>query len=173
MASDCMSDTSEKNTKEAQKEPEINLEKQKTTDPVVESLLEPEPEPNSSYKSDSRISFEQFVDDKLLISNDLFGSKEMKIKVLEVSDEHPPNQWKMGDRVKLNKILVTIKHLDTQDVEECEFDIEAIEKELAEKRHYTSTNRWVPTTDIKNGYIIGSRHTSIISDAHALDYIVF
>jgi len=168
-----MSDDSEKNTVKAQKEPEINLEKQKTMDPVVKSLLEQEPEPNSSYKSDSRISFDQFVDERMLISRDLFGSKEMKIKVLEVSDEHPPNQWKMGDRVKLNKILVTIKHLDTQQVEESEFDIDAIEKEIVEKRHYTSTNRWVPTTDIKNGYIIGTRHTSIISDAHALDYIVF
>jgi len=168
-----MSDDSEKNTVEAQKEPEINLEKQETTDPVVESLLEPLSEPDSGYKSDSRISFDQFVDERMLISRDLFGAKEMKIKVLEVSDENPPNQWKLGNRVKLNKILVTIKHLDTQVVEEGEFDIEAIEKELTEKRHYTSTNRWVPTNDIKNGYIIGSRHTSIISDAHALEYIVF
>jgi len=173
MSSDSMSDDSEKNTTEAQKEPEIKLEKQETTDSVVESLLKPLSEPDSSYKSDSKISFDQFIDDKTLISKDLFGSKEMKIKVLEVSDENPPNQWKLGDRVKLNKILVTIKHLDTQVVEESEFDIEAIEKELVEKRHYTSTNRWVPATDIKNGYIIGSRHTSIISDAHALEYIVF
>jgi len=168
-----MSDDSEKNTKEDQKEPEMNLEKQETTDPVVESLLKPLSEPDSTYKSDSRISFDQFVDERTLISRDLFGSKEMKIKVLEVSDENPPNKWKLGDRVKLIKILVTIKHLDTQKVEEGEFDIEAIEKELVEKRHYTSTNRWVPITDIKNGYIIKSRHTSIISDAHALDYIVF
>ncbi len=168
-----MSDDTEKNTVKAQKEPEINLEKEKTTDPVVESLLKPLSEPDSSYKSDSGISFDQFIDDKILISKDLFGSKEMKIKVLEVSDDNPPNRWKLGDRVKLNKILVTIKHLDTQVVEENEFDIEAIEKELVEKRHYTSTNRWVPATDIKNGYIIGSRHTSIISDAHALEYIVF
>ena len=57
-----MSDDSEKNTVEAQKEPEINLEKQETTDPVVESLLEPLSEPDSGYKSDYRISFDQFVD---------------------------------------------------------------------------------------------------------------
>jgi hypothetical protein len=168
-----MSDDSEKNTIETQKEPETDLEKQETTDPVVESLLEPLSEPDSGSKSDTRISFDQFVDERMLISRDLFGSKEMKIKVLEVSDENPPNKWKLGDRVKLIKILVTIKHLDTQVLEESEFDVEAIEKELTEKRHYTSTNRWVPTIDIKNGYIIGSRHTSIISDAHALDYIDF
>ena len=57
----------------------------------------------------------------------------MKIKVLEVSDEIPPVKWKFGDRVKVTKILVTIKHLATQEVEEGEFDIEAIERELQEK----------------------------------------
>jgi len=40
-------------------------------------------------------------------------------------------------------------------------------------RHYTSTNRWVPTKEIKNGYVINSRHTTLISDAAALDMIVF
>ena len=74
---------------------------------------------------------------------------------------------------KSYKNLVTIKHLTTQQVEEGEFDIEAIERELAEKRHYTSTNRWIPTEDIKNGYVVGSKHTRLISDASALDYIVF
>ena len=53
------------------------------------------------------------------------------------------------------------------------FDIELIERELVEKRHYTSTNRWVPVEDIKNGYVLNSRHNMLISDAVALDYIVF
>lgn len=119
------------------------------------------------------MSFEEFVDERVLVSHDALGKKEMKVKVLEVSDEHPPLQWKFGDRVKVNKILITIKHLESQEIEEGEFDIEAIEKELQEKRHYTSTNRWVPTNEIKNGYVIGARHTSLISDATALDYIVF
>jgi len=121
----------------------------------------------------SRITFEEFTDERTLVSYDAFGNKQMKIKVLEVSDENPPSKWKFGDRVKVSKILVTIKHLATQEVEEGEFDIEAIERELAEKRHYSSTNRWVPANDIKNGYVIGSRHTTLISDASALDYITF
>lgn len=119
------------------------------------------------------MGFEEFVDERVLVSHDTFGKKEMKIKVIEVSDENPPSQWKFGDRVKVNKILVTIKHLETQQVEEGEFDIKEIEKELAEKRNYTSTNRWVPTKDIKNGYVVNSRHTTLISDAAALDYILF
>ena len=134
-----------------------------------ESLLETV----SDAEVNSRISFEEFTDEKTLISHDVFGNKQMKIKVLEVSDEIPPVQWKFGDRVKVTKILVTIKHLTTQEVEEGEFDIEAIERELAEKRHYSSTNRWIPATDIKNGYVVGSMHTRLISDASALDYIVF
>ena len=97
----------------------------------------------------------------------------MKIKIFEVSDEIAPLTSKFGDRIKINKIIITIKHLETQQIEEGEFDIESIERELAEKRHYTSTNRWVPTEDIKNGYVTNSRHISLISDAAALDYIIF
>ncbi len=127
----------------------------------------------SDAEVNSRISFEEFTDEKTLVSHDAFGKKQMKIKVLEVSDEVTASRWKFGDRVKVTKILVTIKHLTTQEVEEGEFDIEAIEHELAEKRHYTSTNRWIPVTDIKNGYVLGIRHTRLISDASAMDYIVF
>ena len=141
----------------------------KSTEKSSESLLETV----SDAEVNSRISFEEFTDEATLISYDAFGKKQMKIKVLEVSDEIPPSRWKLGDRVKVMKILVTIKHLTTQQVEEAEFDIEEIERELAERSHYTSTNRWVPVDYIKNGYVIRSHHTRLISDASALDYIVF
>ncbi len=137
----------------------------KTSESLLETI--------SDAEVNSRISFEEFTDERTLISSDTFGKKQMKIKVLEVSDEPPPLKWKLGDRVKVVKILVTIRHLTTQQVEESEFDIEAIERELAEKRHYTSTNRWIPVDFIKNGYVLKSYHTRLISDAHALDYIVF
>ena len=52
-------------------------------------------------------------------------------------------------------------------------DIEEIEREIAEKRHFSSTNRWIPVGDIKNGYVIGDKHTRLISDAAALDHIMF
>jgi len=123
--------------------------------------------------SESKTSFDDFIDERILVSHNAFGDKEMKIKILEVSDEIAPLAGKFGDRVKINKIIVTIKHLQTQETEEGEFDIEAIEYELTEKRHYSSTNRWVPTGDIKNGYLANTRHTSLISDAAALDYLIF
>ena len=147
-------------------EDKTNIE---SMDKNTESLLETV----SDAEVNSRISFEEFTDEKTLISYNAFGTKQMKIKVLEVSDENPPSKWKFGDRVKVTKILVTVKHLTTQEVEEGEFDVEEIERELAEKRHYSSTNRWIPAGDIKNGYVIGAMHTRLISDASALDYIVF
>ena len=143
--------------------------KTESNNETIESLLETV----SDAEVNSRISFEEFTDERALISHDAFGKKQMKIKVLEVSDENPVLKWKFGDRVKVTKIMITVKHLTTQQVEEAEFDIEAIERELAEKRHYSSTNRWIPTEDIKNGYVVGSKHTRLISDASALDYIIF
>ena len=142
-----------------------------TDTPKIESLLDLVSEADDGVNS--RISFEEFTDERILISHDSTGSKQMKIKVLEVSDESTPSKWKFGDRVKINKILITIKHLNTQEVEEGEFDIEEIERELAEKRHYSSTNRWILANDIKNGYVVGAYHTRLISDAAALDHIIF
>ena len=132
---------------------------------------------NTNFKPtithETKTNFDEFVDERILVSHNAFGNKEMKIKILEVSDEIAPLASKFGNRIKINKIIVTIKHLQTQQIEEGEFDIESIERELIEKRHYTSTNRWVPTEVIKNGYVTNSRHTSLISDAVALDYITF
>ncbi len=134
-------------------------------DAAVESIM------NDAGTTNSE--FEEFLDERTLVSRDALGKKEMKIKVIEVSDEHPPSKWKLGDRIKAKKILITIKHLDSMNVEEGEFDIESIEQELREKRHYSSSNRWIPTSDIKNGYVLKARHMHLISDAVALDYITF
>ena len=68
------------------------------------------------------MSFQDYVDERMLISHDVLGKKEMKIKVIELSDENAPSQWKLGDRVKINKILVTIKHMENQEIEEGEFE---------------------------------------------------
>jgi hypothetical protein len=137
--------------------------------------IKPSNEPNfkPTYEHDTKTRFDEFIDERILVSHNAFGNKEMKIKIIEISDENPTLITKFGNRVKINKILITIKHLENQQIEESEFDIEEIERELIEKRHYTSTNRWVPTVSIKNGYIVNTRHTSLISDAMALDYIVF
>ena len=64
------------------------------------------------------MSFSDFIDERMLISKNVLGDKEMKIKVIEVSDETTPLQWKFGDRVKVTKVIITIKHLETQKIEE-------------------------------------------------------
>ena len=144
---------------------------------IQDDELNEEEKPDVNFQPttthETKTNFDEFIDERMLVSHNAFGDKEMKIKILEVSDETAPLASKFGDRVKLNKILVTIKHLKNQQVEEGEFDIESIEHELVEKRHYTSTNRWVPVEDIKNGYVTNSRHTTLISDAAALDLIIF
>ncbi len=154
-------------------EVQLSAEAEKEQHKIVTSLLRPKIE--NEAKAGPTLDFEEFVDERTLISKDLFGKKEMKIKILEVYDENQmcKIRWKFGDRAKINKILITIKYLETQQVEEAEFDIEAIERELVEKRHYSSSNRWVPVNDIKNGYVVGSRHNSLTCDAVALDYITF
>jgi len=118
------------------------------------------------------MSFEDFIDERSLISHDAFGTKEIKVKLIEVEDDTSDHVWRFGIRVKVKKVLLTIKHINTQQVEEGEFDLKEIEKEMKEKRHYSSTNRWIQTTDIKNGYILNTRHSSLLADAVALDYIV-
>ncbi len=135
---------------------------------IVRSLLE-----SKETDSENKLRNNEFVDEHVITSQNFNGKKEMKIKIMEISDELAPSAWKLGKRVKINKILVTIKHTEEQKTEESEFDIKAIEEEIAKKRHYSSTNRWVPIDDIKNGYVLKSRHTTLVSDAMALDYIVF
>jgi|TARA_Y100000294_G_scaffold170979_1_gene183882 hypothetical protein len=149
------------------------LEVKRGLDNESQQEVKEEPSFKPIVKEEPKINFDDFIDERLLVSHNAFGDKEMKIKIIEVSDEIAPLETKFGDRVKVNKVLVTIKHLKTQAVEEAEFDIEAIERELMEKRHYTSTNRWVPTKEIKNGYVANTRHTILITDAASLDYITF
>ena len=59
-----------------------------------------------------KTSFDDFIDERILVSHNAFGNKEMKVKILEVSDEIAPLAGKFGDRVKINKIIITIKHLE-------------------------------------------------------------
>jgi len=55
---------------------------------------------------ETKTSFDEFIDERILSSHNAFGDKEMKIKILEVSDEIAPLVTKFGDRVKINKSLI-------------------------------------------------------------------
>ena len=57
-------------------------------------------------------------------------------------------------------------------MEERELDVEEIEKRMKKERLFSSSNRWLASSDIKNGYVIANRHLDLLADAIALDIIV-
>jgi hypothetical protein len=80
---------------------------------------------------------------------------------------------RFGSRLLVRKILLTIRHLDTEEIEERELDIEEIESRMRKERLFSSSNRWVSPSEIKNGYVVASRHLDLLADAVALDIFVF
>ncbi|SVC39387.1 uncharacterized protein METZ01_LOCUS292241, partial [marine metagenome] len=59
-----------------------------------------EPNFKPTYEHDSKTTFGEFIDERILVSHNAIGDKEMKIKIIEISDENPPLVSKFGNRVK-------------------------------------------------------------------------
>jgi hypothetical protein len=98
---------------------------------------------------------------------------EIKLKLLEIAEgAYDPIGYKFGHRLLVTKVLAVIKHTRTDEIEEKELDLEAIEKEMKTKRVYSSSNRWVYSSEVKNGYIAATRHFDLLADAIALDYVI-
>ena len=72
-----------------------------------EKLIKDKKSANTNFKPiithETKTSFDEFVDERTLVSHNAFGNKEMKIKILEVSDEIAPLTTKFGDRIKINQ----------------------------------------------------------------------
>jgi hypothetical protein len=118
------------------------------------------------------MGYEGYLSDRELISRDAFHKKQLKIKVIEVN-ENTRDYSKYGDRSLIDKILLIIQNLETDEIEEKELDIEDLEKRMKKERLFTSSNRWVPRNDIRNNFIVGNRHFFLLSDAISLDIIKF
>jgi hypothetical protein len=118
------------------------------------------------------MDYEGYLSDRELISRDAFHKKQLKIKVIEVN-ENTRDYSKYGDRILIDKILLIIQNLETDEIEEKELDIEDLEKRMKKERLFTSSNRWVPRNDIRNNFIVGNRHFFLLSDAISLDIIKF
>lgn len=119
------------------------------------------------------MSFKSYTDERLITSRDALNRMEIKLKLLEIAEgAYDPIGYKFGHRLLVKKILAVIKYTRTDEVEEKELDLEAIEKEMKAKRIYSSSNRWVYSSDIKNGYITATKHFDLLADAIALDYVV-
>ena len=118
------------------------------------------------------MGYEGYLSDRELISRDAFNKKKLKIKVIEIN-ENTRDYSKYGDRVLIDKILLIIQNLETDEIEEKELDIEELEKRMKKERLFSSSNRWVPRNEIRNNFIVGNRHFFLLSDAMSLDIISF
>lgn len=119
------------------------------------------------------LSYDRFVDERLLTSRDALNKYQMKIKLYDIDESARDYSQRFGNRVLVRKIILMTKHNDTQEIEEIELDVEELEKRIRKERLYSSSNRWIAQNEIKNGYIVATRHLDLLADAIALDVIVF
>jgi hypothetical protein len=119
------------------------------------------------------LSYDRFVDERLLTSRDALNKYQMKIKLHDIDESARDYSQRFGNRVLVRKIILMTKHNDTQEIEEIELDVEELEKRIRKERLFSSSNRWIAQNEIKNGYIVATRHLDLLSDAIALDVIVF
>jgi hypothetical protein len=117
------------------------------------------------------MSYDRFVDDRLLTSRDVLNRVQIKMKLLDYDESARDFSQRFGSRILVRKVLLTMKKTETQEIEEKELDIEELEKKIRKERLWSSTNRWVSKSEIKNGYIVASRHVDLLANAIALDVI--
>jgi hypothetical protein len=117
------------------------------------------------------MSYDRFVDDRLLTSRDVLNRVQIKMKLLDYDESARDFSQRFGSRILVRKVLLTMKKTETQEIEEKELDIEEFEKKIRKERLWSSTNRWVSKSEIKNGYIVASRHVDLLANAIALDVI--
>ena len=122
-------------------------------------------------ESEHIMSYDRFVDERVLTSRDALNRFQIKIKLVEIDEGARDFSRRFGNRVLVRKILLTIKYTETQEVEERELNVEEVEKRMKKERLFSSTNRWVASTDIKNGYVVASKHLDLLADAIALDIV--
>jgi hypothetical protein len=118
------------------------------------------------------MSYDRFIDERLLTSRDALNRLQIKIKILEIDENARDFSQRFGRRVLVQRVLLTIKHNDTEEVEERELDVENIENTMRKERLFSSSNRWLASNDIKNGYVVASRHLDLLADAIALDILL-
>jgi hypothetical protein len=119
------------------------------------------------------MSSDRFVDDRLLTSRDALNKSQLKIKLIDIDSSARDYSQRFGQRVLVKKVLVTIRYMETEQIEEVELDLEDLESRIKRERLFSSSNRWVSPGEIKNNYVISSRHLDLLSDAIALDIISF
>jgi len=79
------------------------------------------------------MSYDRFVDDRLLTSRDVLNRLQIKIKLLDYDESARDFSQRFGSRILVRKVLLTMKKTDTQEIEEKELDLEELEKKLGKK----------------------------------------
>lgn len=119
------------------------------------------------------MSYKSYTDERLITSRDALNRWEFKLKLLEIEEGvTDPVAFKFGDRVLVKKVLAIIKNIRTNEVEEKELNLTQIEQEIRARRTYSTSNRWVFASEIKNGYIVAWKHPELLANAIALNYVV-
>ena len=118
------------------------------------------------------MSYDRFVDERLLTSRDALNKVQIKIKLVEIDEGARDFSQRFGRRVLVKKVLLTIKNSATEEVEERELDVEQVEKRMKKERLFSSSNRWLSPTELKNGYVVANRHLDLLADALALDILM-
>ncbi|MGH9876266.1 MAG: hypothetical protein ACRD5H_01385 [Nitrososphaerales archaeon] len=119
------------------------------------------------------MDYKSYTDERLITSKDALNKWEFKLKILEIEEGIiDPVSFKFGERVLVKKVLIVIKDVRANKVEERELDLAAIEQEVKARRGFCSSNRWVRATEVKNGYIVAMKHFELLASAIALDYVV-
>ena len=83
------------------------------------------------------MSYDRFLDERLLTSRDALNRLQIKIKVLEIDENARDFSQRFGRRVLVQKVLLTIKHNETEEVEERELDVGDIENKMRKRRGFS------------------------------------
>ena len=126
---------------------------------------------SNNIRKNSKMSYDRFVDDRLLTSRDVLNKKQIKMKLIDIDESARDFSQRFGNRILVRKVLLTIKQTDTEEIEEKELDVEELEKRVRKERLFSSSNRWISKHEIKNGYIVASKHLDLLASAIALDII--
>ena len=65
----------------------------------------------------SNMSYDRFIDERLLTSRDALNRLQIKIKLVEIDENARDFSQRFGRRVLVKKVLLTIKHTETEEVD--------------------------------------------------------
>ena len=83
------------------------------------------------------MSYDRFIDDRLMTSRDALNKIQIKIKLLNIDENARDYSQRFGSRILVKRVLLTIKHIDAEEIEEKEksFNIKMFHKPLITRNY--------------------------------------